>query len=326
LQTLYLWGLLVPFGWCAFVDLPLRRIALLLLSANALSSLVAMGQFAGVVPELPTQKLISLGGGLRAAGLTLQCNSLAMLLTPCFLLLPYVRQAWLRMVLLLFSLGGLASTVSKSAILAVPGFLFYFFWREPAKTKVLRTLAVVSVAGMLVFSRGANVLEVFHQLWETVEYRLTYVDESVGDRAHLARVAWENADDCWFLGYGTDGTNTIMYGRSGMGQTVHVFYLGLILVAGWPAFGLTILGFLIMFTTLWHVREFNYAVFLGAHLMAISVTTLLYVSFQYAPFVIAGAAIAQAQQALTLQSQPGQRPPHRITKSLVSSRVSRRAA
>ncbi len=325
-QMVYMWGFLVPFGWCAFVNIPLRRIAFLLLLANGLSSAVAMGQIAGVVPTLPTQRVIELNSGLRAAGLVLQCNSLTMVLTPCFLLLPYVRQAWLRIFFLLLLLGGLASTVSKSAILAVPGLLLYFFWREPEKTKVLRTLAIVLVAGMLVLSRGANVLEVIHHLWETVEYRLTYVDESVGDRTYLARVALEHAGDCWFLGYGTDGTYTIMNSRASMGQTVHVFYLGLILVAGWPAFGLATLSFLIMFATLWRFREFNYAVFLGTHLMAISVVTILYVSFQYAPFVIAGAVIAQAQQAMTLQSQLGQRPPRRTAKSLVSSRVSRRAA
>lgn len=137
-QMAYLWGFLVPFGWCAFVNLSPQRIAYLLLIASGLSCLVAIGQFTGYMPTLPTQKIIDYKDSSRAAGLVLQCNSLTMALTPCFLLLPHIRQASLRILMLLLLLGGIASTVSKSAIMIVPGLLFYFFWREPEKGRVLR--------------------------------------------------------------------------------------------------------------------------------------------------------------------------------------------
>ena len=58
LQMVYLWGFLVPFGWCAFVNLSPQRIAYLLLIASGLSCLVAIGQFTGYMPTLPTQKII----------------------------------------------------------------------------------------------------------------------------------------------------------------------------------------------------------------------------------------------------------------------------
>ena len=38
LQMVYLWGFLVPFGWCAFVTVPKERLALLLLIGASLSS------------------------------------------------------------------------------------------------------------------------------------------------------------------------------------------------------------------------------------------------------------------------------------------------
>lgn len=242
-QMAYLWGFLVPFGWCAFVNLSPQRIAYLLLIASGLSCLVAIGQFTGYMPTLPTQKIIDYKDSSRAAGLVLQCNSLTMALTPCFLLLPHIRQASLRILMLLLLLGGIASTVSKSAIMIVPGLLFYFFWREPEKGRVLRWLVAASVVGLLVFNRGASVAELVDKLNAVVEFRLSNADSSLSDRAHLANVAFEHSDECMFLGYGTEGTYRVMMSKAGMGQTVHVFYLGLVLIEGWIALGLTMLGF-----------------------------------------------------------------------------------
>lgn len=314
LQVVYLWGFLIPFGWCAFVNLSPQRIAVLLLIASGLSCLVAMGQFAGVVPTLPTQRVIELKESSRAAGLALQCNSLAMALTPCFLLLPWVRQAPLRILFLLLLLGGIASTVSKSAIMAVPGLLFYFFWREPEKGRVLRWLAVVSVLGVLVLNRGASLAEMADRLNAMIEFRLSNADTSFDDRAYLARVAFEHSRDCLFTGYGTEGTYVLMTSRAGTGQTVHVFYLGLLLVEGWTALILTMLGFLVLFVSLWSLKKYNDAIMLGAHLLAICVTTLLYLSYQYYPFVIAAAAVvrAQSERAATVRIQPATNSRRRI--------------
>jgi hypothetical protein len=295
LQMAYLWGFLIPFGWCAFVNLSPQRIAMILLVASGLSSLVAMGQFAGVVPALPTQKMIELRDSSRAAGLVLQCNSLTMALTPMFLLLPYIRQASLRIGFLLLLLAGIACTVSKSAVLAVPGLLFYFFWREPQKARVLRWLIAVSLVGVVVLNRGSSFHELLEKLHSTVEFRLSYADSSVNDRAHLARVAIEHSAECLFVGYGTEGTYTLMTSRAGMGQTVHVFYLGLLLIEGWTAFLLTLAGFLGLLVSLWSLRRFNDAIMIGAHFLAISVTTVLYLSYQYYPLMLAGAAIVRAR-------------------------------
>ena len=305
LQMVYLWGFLIPFGWCAFVNLSPQRIAYLLLIASGLSCIVAMGQFTGYVETLPTQKIIDYKDSSRAAGLVLQCNSLTMALTPCFLLLPWVRQASLRILFLLLLLGGIASTVSKSAILAVPGLLFYFFWREPEKGRVLRWLAAAGVLGLLVFNGGASLAEMLDKLDSTIELRLSNADTSIDDRRHLAEVAFDYSSECLLLGYGTDGTYTVMTSRAGMGQTVHVFYLGLLLVEGWTALALTMLGFLGLFVSLWSLQKYNDAIMLGTHLLAICVTTVLYLSYQYYPFVIAAAAIvrAQSERAATQRAQ-----------------------
>ena len=308
LQMIYLWGFLMPFGWCAFVNLTPQRIAYLLLIASGLSCLVAMGQFAGIIETLPTQKIIDYKDSSRAAGLVLQCNSLAMALTPCFLLLPWVRQASLRILFLLLLLGGIASTVSKSAILALPGLLFYFFWREPEKGRVLRWLAVAGVLGLLLFNGGASLGEMWEKLDSTIELRMSNADTSIDDRAQLAQVAFDNSSECILLGFGTEGTYRVMTTQAGMGQTVHVFYLGLLLVEGWTALALTLLGFFGLFASLWSLRKYNDAIMLGAHLLAICVTTVLYLSYQYYPFVIAAAAIVRAQSERAAMQQRSQAP------------------
>ena len=326
LQMLYLWGFLVPFGWCAFVNLSPQRIAYLLLIASSLSCAFAMGQFAGVLPTLPTQKMIELKDSSRAAGLVLQCNSLTMALTPCFLLLPNVRQAALRILFLLLLLGGIASTVSKSAILAIPGLLFYFFWREPQKVRVLRWLVVAGAIGLLALSRGTNLVELVDQLNSTVEFRLSRADTSVSDRAYLARVAFEQSDECLLLGYGTEGTYTVMTSRAGVGQTVHVFYLGMLLIEGWAALILTVIGFLSLLVSLWSMKKYNDAIMLGAHLLAISVTTVLYLSYQYYPFMIAAAAIVRAQSERSAPRHPQTRTTPRLRIAETAQQAVSRAA
>ncbi len=326
LQIVYLWGFLVPFGWCAFVNLPEKRIAYLLLIASSLSCLVAIGQFTGYLDTLPTQRMIDYKDSRRAAGLVAQCNALTMALTPCFLLLPQVRQASLRILFLFLLLGGIASTVSKSAIMAVPGLLLYFFWREPEKRRVLLWLTGAGIVGLLVFNRGASVAELVDKLNAVVEFRLSKAETSFDDRAHLARVALEHSDECKFLGYGTEGTYRMMTTAGGVGQTVHVFYLGLMLIEGWAALGLTVLGFFVLFASLWTLRKYNDAIFLGAHLLAISVTTVLYLSYQYYPFLIAAAAIVRARAELTTMPKPVPTANPRLRIAGITRKVTSRAA
>ena len=62
-------------------------------------------------------------------------------------------------------------------------------------------------------------------------------------------------------------------------------------------------GFLGFLASLWSLRKYNDAIMLGTHLLAISVTTVLYLSYQYYPFVIAAAAIVRAQAERTACSE-----------------------
>ena len=291
-QICYIWGFLVPFGWCAFVNIPVRRIAYLLLASNVLSSLIAIGQFGGLIPDLPTQKVIQFKGSLkRAAGLMLQCNALAMSLTPCFLLLPYLPRVWPRIATCLMIIMGYASTVSKSAVLAIPGMLFYFLWREPEKRKFLLSALVVSLIGLGFLSQSST--DVW-QLWELVkeaaQARWDGADNSFEERTNLVQIALEKSKECFLLGFGTEGTMILI--SESTGNTVHVFYLGLVVIAGYPAAALVTAGMLIIVGTLWAQRDYNVAIFLAAQMLALCVMTVLCVSFQYGVLMIAASVLA----------------------------------
>ncbi len=291
-QVCYVWGLLVPFGWCAFVNVPLRRIALLVLTANVLSAWIGAGQFMGFVPALPAQRIIEVGSTMRrAAGLSLQCNALAMTLTPCFLLLPYLPRISPRILTCLSLLAGFIATVSKSAILATPGILLYFFWREPEKGKLLKSMAVLIGLGLFALILGGN--DGLFDVWEfaknAVHHRLEYADHSVDERANVINIALDYSQECLLFGFGTSGCGVRL--ALSEGNTVHVFYLGLVMIGGYLASALIVTGFLLIVGGLWRQCEVNVAIFLLAHMLAICVTTVLYLSFQYQPILIAASVL-----------------------------------
>jgi hypothetical protein len=99
-----------------------------------------------------------------------------------------------------------------------------------------------------------------------------------------------------------------------------------VLIEGWIALGLTMLGFLTLLTSLWTLRKYNDAIFLGAHLLAISVTTVLYLSYQYYPFLIAAAAIVRARAELSTIQRPGTTVNPRLRISGTTRQVASRAA
>jgi hypothetical protein len=292
LQICYVWGFLVPFGWCAFVNIPLRRIAYLLLASNVLSATIGVGQFVGWIPDLPTQKVIQFKGSLRrAAGLMLQCNSLSMALTPCFLLLPYLPRVWPRIAVCLTLLLGYTATVSKSMILAVPGLLFYFLWREPEKRKFFLAAVIVGLVGLGLLAQSSAGPSIMWDLaLEAMQHRLDGAENSYDERSKLVEIALEYSKECFLLGFGTEGT-MIRISES-TGNTVHVFYLGLVVIAGYPAAALVITGMLTIVGTLWKQREYNIAMYLTAQMLAISVMTVLCLSFQYTSLMVAASVLA----------------------------------
>ena len=290
-QIIYIWGVVLPFGWTAFTSLTLPRVAQVLLLSAAVNAVVAVGQSALILPMLNTQKTIVIGREIaRAAGLSNACNSLVMGLTPCFLLLPYLRSPRLRVLFLLVLVAGLLASVSKSILLAIPGLCFYF-WRDGEKKKIVPTLLLATVVGTIAIDHFWGLDNLWDKMGQTTDRRVHNTGTSFDTRAELVEIALTHAADCYFLGYGTEGT--LQRISEATDSTVHVYYLGLVVIAGLPAALLLLAGMSILVKELWRAGELNFAVFLAVHMMACLVMTVLLLSLQSLPFMVAGAALVR---------------------------------
>jgi hypothetical protein len=292
LQVIYLWGVVVPFGWCAFTNIPVPRIAQVLLLSCLVNSLAAVGQVAGIVPPVGNQRIVEFGQDFRrAAGISLACNSLVMTLTPMFLLLPYVRHAALRISALLGLVAGLAATVSKSIALAAPALCFYLF-RERKKGRVaLGLIALLAVGGSIVESQS-GLGEFWAKLSESAEHRLDHADNSFDNRLNLIRVASDLFAESFVIGFGTTGAWNQMSMKAS--NTVHVYYLGLVLTAGLVGATLLLSGHALLIAGLWRIGQVEFSAFLVAYMLGLLVTTVLVLSFQSLPFLIGGAVFVRA--------------------------------
>ena len=302
-QVVYIWGVIIPFGWIAFTNIHPRRIAEILLISAVINSLVASMQGAGIIGEVGRQKLIAFDVGFnnafnRGPGLSLNCNSLVMLMTPIFVLLPYVRSVRLRSLAFLICICGIGASMSKSTVMALPGIL-YWFWRDRDKKRIFAIVTLVMVASTLVLSQSSRVSNIVEKIVTTVERRATYVDTSIDTRTELIEVAVDYAKDCLLLGYGTNGAFKLI--SQSTGHNVHVYYLGLVVIAGVPAMFLLTIGMLMQIIRLWKLGEVYFAFFVIAHMLACLLTTVLYLSFQSLPIMVAGAVIPQTVRWLENQ-------------------------
>ena len=303
-QVVYIWGFVVPFGWVAFVGLGMRRIVLIVLASAVTNAVVAIGQGIGYLPELGNQHIINVGGSFsRAAGLSLKCNSLVMGLTPCLMLIPLLLRGRTRLVVLLVLIPGLLAAVSKSVVFAVPGVLWYV-WHEPRRRGVAAFLCVLALAWVVQGEGITGVGDLWHHFSDVVTRRLDRIDNSVEERIELIRISLDHAADALILGFGPAGTHVRVSAMTN--NTVHVYYLGVLLTGGLPAALLSFIGMGLIVTGLWKHRKRHVCLYVVSHLLALSVMTALLVSFQVLPFVVGGAILAQVS-ASTVASRESER-------------------
>lgn len=299
-QVLYIWGVVMPFGWCAFTNIAPRRIAYVLLLAATVNSAIAAGQCAQLLPEFANQTVIDSGKTMnRGAGLSLACNALVMQLTPCFLLLPYLRQSSVRLTQLLALVVGMASSLSKATILGIPGILYYF-WYEPKKRRVLCMLAAGTMLALA--TQRQHGIGDFVLRWHAyAQARIEKSADSLANRQELIDFALDWYPECYVTGFGWGGANALM---RQVHSNVHVYYVGLMIIAGIPAVTLMLWGFTLLLKGLWQSGEVHFACFLAAHLLACIVMTALVISFQSLPLMVAGAVLVHRQRSVVSAAQP----------------------
>lgn len=306
LQTIYIWGFVLPFGWAAFTRLPGHVIAQAVLFSAAVNSLVAMGQGADLLPKIGKQKLVEFGSAWqeafnRAPGLVLNCNTLVVALTPCFLALPYVRHPLFRAGLFVLLTGGLASTLSKSAILALPG-IAYYLKRDQYRLRVLWHVAWIVGVIVLAGTYTGHAGRIYEAFMATLQRRTATVSQSVDTRWHLINVALNYWPECVCFGLGVNRSAALM--SQDAGYTVHVFFLGLVIIGGVPAALLQTGGMVSVCWRLWQHREVYFAAMLAEHFVASLLTTVLLLSFQSLPIMIAGAVLVRTERMLVVAQWP----------------------
>lgn len=283
-QALYIFAVVLPFGWVAFVNFRPRTLIAGFLLSLCISSMVGGLQLGGFVGQVGNQSIWALSGGaIRSAGLSISCSGLCLCLSPVFALLLYVPDYRKRMLFLLLISLGLLATLAKSAIFASVG-LSYYLWKEPNRRGVLVVGAILVAMCCGLFATSGRIRNATARVYDTVTYRVDKAGFSFYERTSTLRFSLRYLSRCAIIGMGTEGTTKEL--RQHFGNTVHVFHIGLVLIAGFPAAVLQWTGFGMLIVSSYRSGQHPAAVMLLCHMLALCTMTMLMTSFQYVPFVI----------------------------------------
>ena len=288
-QALYIFAVVLPFGWVAFVNFRPRILVTGFLISLSVSSMVGGLQLGGFIGEVGNQSIWALyGGAIRSAGLSISCSGLCLSLSPAFALLLYVSDHRKRMVFLLLLSIGLLATLAKSALFAVAG-LTYYLIREPNRRGILIVGGVLVAMSVGLLSTSARLRNTASRVYDTVTYRVDKAGFSFYERTSTLRFSTQYLSRCSIIGMGTEGTTKEL--QQHFGNTVHVFHIGLVLIAGFPAAVLQWTGFGMLIVSSFRSGQHPVAVMLLCHMLALCTMTMLMTSFQYIPFMICAAIL-----------------------------------
>lgn len=298
-QCLYIFGFVLPFGWVAFIGMRPRHLVTALLVAQSVSAAFAVAQLLGYVDQIGRQSIWMVYGATRSAGLGLSCSALCMSLSSMFPLLLYVKDHRLRLTIFSALCLGMFATLAKSIVLAVPGIVWYLF-REPKRRGViaLGCVSVVLMVGVVVAwsPLRSKVVDVASSFIERVER----VNNSVYERSSTIEYALSYIPRAYLFGMGYAGTSDELTAH--LGNTVHVFHIGVVLIGGIPAGFLHHCGAIALVLLALRTQQKPAAVMLLAHFLAVCTTTVLMLSFQYIPYVVC-AAIADYQRRREVENE-----------------------
>ena len=288
-QTAYIYGVVIPFGWVAFCTVPLRYLVGTLVASLCASSLIGVAQNTGIIGPIARQNIWLAHGSFRAAGMSLSCSSLCMTLSCAYPLLLYVKSYRWRIICLVVLTLGLLSTLAKASVLAVPGLVYYLI-REPNRGGVVRLTIAFSIVAVGSFAFSQGVQQTVSNLMDSLEFRLSNLDHSLWERSSTLRFALSYLPECYFIGLGYAG---VFYELTQhLGNTVHVFHVGLPLIGGLICAVLHYIGIGMMCAKARHSGHGPAAMVMIAHLFAVSAMTVLMHSFQYVPYIMLATVIS----------------------------------
>lgn len=283
-QAIYIFAVLLPFGWVAFANFRPRTLIAGFLISLSISAMVGCLQLGGFIGQVGNQSIWALSGGaIRSAGLSISCSGLCLSLSPVFVLLLYVPDYRKRMVFLLLLVLGLMATLAKSSIFAGAG-LTYYLLKEPNRRGVLVVGVILATMCVGLFATSSGIRGATTRVYETVAYRVDKAGFSFYERTSTLRFSLRYLSRCSIIGMGTEGTTREL--QQHFGNTVHVFHIGLVLIAGFPAAVLQWSGIGMLIVSSFRCGQRPAAVMLMCHMLALCTMTILMTSFQYVPFMI----------------------------------------
>jgi hypothetical protein len=167
--------------------------------------------------------------------------------------------------------------------------MLYAVYRDPRPVRLLQWGVLAGLAGIAYAQQKGMLEEAADRFLGSVEHRADYADDSIEHRAELIHAALEAMHECYLLGLGIEGAYERIAEDSG--NAVHVYQLGIVLIAGIPGASLLFWGIFIIGRRLAQQGEHEWAAFLGAHFLACTVTTVLFLSVQTYPVVIAASVL-----------------------------------
>ncbi|MGZ0167325.1 MAG: hypothetical protein ACKVII_25665, partial [Planctomycetales bacterium] len=199
-QALYIFAIVLPFGWVAFVNFRPRTLIAGLLTSLCISAIVGGLQLGGFVGQVGNQSIWALyGGAIRSAGLSISCSGLCLSLSPVFALLLYVPDYRKRMLFLLLLSLGLLATLAKSTIFACAG-LAYYLLKEPNRRGVVVVAAILIAMCAGLFTTSARLRNATARVYDTVTYRVDKAGFSFYERTSTLRFSLGYLGRCSVIG------------------------------------------------------------------------------------------------------------------------------
>lgn len=304
-QCAYVYGVVLPFGWAAFAGLNPKKLVTVFLAAIFVNSAIAVAQNAGLVGAVGWGRIWATRDTWRAAGLSITCSSLCMTLTPVFPLLLYLSSYRMRIIALIVITLGILATLAKSSVFAVPGLIYYLI-REPNRPGVVRLIAGLSALSVGVFIYSPSVQWLVYDLFESISHRMAYLDVSLWERTSTLRFAFGYVPECYLIGLGYAGTHYEL--TQHLGNTVHVFHVGLPLIGGLTCALLHYTGVLMLMRQSRTLKHEPLVVLMIGQLLAVCTMPVLMHSFQYLPYMLMGAVIVASRSVLA--TRPAGQPLH----------------
>ncbi len=288
MQTIYIFGVLLPFGHLAFANMEPKTFLSVFLSAQGVSCSVAVLQMLGVVGPIGQQLLWETREATRAAGLNMSCSGLCMCLTSLFCLLPYLSSYRQRVFLLCIIGMGMLATLAKSTIFAIPALFFFLVW-EPNRNRVLTAMGIIAVAAGGAWAFSADIQNSVASVYDSVFYRVENAEFSVYERMSTLNYALGQISNCVVVGLGYNGTSITL--TQHLNNTVHVYHVGLILIGGMVCTAFHYWGYFLMMKEALGLRQPAIIIVILSHWLSVCTMTVLMHSFQYTPYLMCGAIL-----------------------------------